>query len=404
MDNIFQDKMVFSPEIEKAIIDLGYTEATPIQQMTIPIIMSGKDITGQAQTGTGKTCAFAIPAIEAVNPELRKEQVLVLCPTRELALQCSSEFKKLLKYKRGVKVLALYGGQNIDYQIRDLKSRPAIIVGTPGRILDHLKRRTIRLNNLKMIILDEADEMLNMGFIDDIELILSKAPDERQTILFSATMPKQILDISKQYQKEPEYIKIESDSLTVENIKQYCCEVSPNNKLIVLKELLNKHRNDKSLIFCNTKKQVDLLVTVLTRDGFNVKGLHGDMKQTVRTEVMNLYKKNKVSVLIATDVAARGIDVKGIKAVFNYDIPRDREFYVHRIGRTARAGETGIAYTLAAGRSELIEMKSISRFTNSEIEYLKFTEDKPTEVKQSQPPKAFSVYSSTKRRRGGRRR
>lgn len=361
------NNLEITEEIQKAVRDLGYTETTPIQEKAIPVIKAGKDLIGNSQTGTGKTCAFAIPAIELVDNEDNKVQVLVLCPTRELAVQTTEEFRKLTKYTHGVGCVAIYGGEPIYKQIKDMKRSPQIVVGTPGRIMDHMRRRTLKLGNVKMVILDEADEMLNMGFIDDMEIILTSCPKERQTILFSATMPREILNLTRKYLKNPEHIKMPAASLTVDSIEQICCDIPVGYKNEILYSLLEKHKPQKSLIFCNTKSQVDKLVKNLANKGFHVDAIHGDMKQSIRSKVMDLFKKGVLDILVATDVAARGIDVNGIDAVFNYDIPLDKEFYVHRIGRTARAGKSGKAFTFACGRKELANVKDIARYTNSEI-------------------------------------
>lgn len=367
MDNNLFNDLKISEEIQRAVRDLGYTETTPIQAKAIPIIMSGKDLIGNSQTGTGKTCAFVIPAIESIDLEDYSVQVLVLCPNRELAIQTCEEVRKLTKYTQGIGCVAIYGGEPIYKQIKDMKRNPQIVVGTPGRIMDHMRRRTLKLGKVKMVVLDEADEMLNMGFINDMEIILTSCPKERQTLLFSATMSREILQLTKKYQNNPEHLKMPSASLTVDNIEQLCCDVPVGYKTEILFSLLEKHKPQKSLIFCNTKIQVDRLVKQLASKGLHVDAIHGDMKQCIRSKVMDLYKKGVLDILVATDVAARGIDVNGIDAVFNYDIPLDKEFYVHRIGRTARAGKSGKAFTFACGRKELASVKDIARYTNSEI-------------------------------------
>lgn len=399
MDEKFFKENGISHEIAKAVHDLGYTEMTPIQDAAIPLIMQGKDIIGQSQTGTGKTCAFAIPAIEVVKVDMKKVQVLILCPTRELAIQNCNEIRKLAKYKQGINSIAIYGGEPINRQIMEFKKRPSIVVGTPGRIMDHMRRKTLKLNNLKMVILDEADEMLNMGFIDDIETILAEAPEVRQTILFSATMPEQIRALTNKFQKDPELIKVQSEAMTVENVEQICVDVPRGIKTKALMGLLKRFKPTKSLIFCNTKRQTDALYELLTKDGFKVRALHGDMRQTVRTEVINLFKSSRIDILVATDVAARGIDVKDIDVVFNYDIPLDKEIYVHRIGRTARAGSKGKSVTLATGRNEIYQVNAIQRFVNSEIKFESFSEDGPMEAQEFIAPQPRPVFSSHKNRR-----
>ncbi len=359
-----------SDEVQKAIDDLGFEEATPIQAQSIPHIFNGSDIIGQAQTGTGKTCAFGIPAVDMLNSEMENIQVLVLCPTRELAIQSSEELKSVSKYKSGIRILPVYGGQPIDRQIRALKNRPQIIIGTPGRVMDHMRRRTLKLAGLKMIILDEADEMLNMGFREDIDTILKEVPEERQTILFSATMPKEILDLTKKYQKNPIHVKISHKALTVPSIEQYYLMVSGASKLEMLSRIIDANDIKLSLVFCNTKKRVDELTSDLQSRGYAAEALHGDMRQEQRDKVMAKFRNGQLDILIATDVAARGIDVDDVEAVFNYDLPSDDEYYVHRIGRTGRAGKAGKAYSFVVGR-EINKLKDIQRYTKSAITPIK---------------------------------
>lgn len=359
-----------SDEMQKAIDDLGFEEATPIQAQSIPHIFNGRDIIGQAQTGTGKTCAFGIPAVDMLDSEVEGIQVLILCPTRELAIQSSEELKSISKYKGGIRILPVYGGQPIDRQIRALKNRPQIIIGTPGRIMDHMRRRTLKLASLKKIILDEADEMLNMGFREDIDTILKEVPEAIQTILFSATMPKEILDLTKKYQNDPIYVKISHKALTVPSIEQYYLMVSGASKLEMLSRIIDAKDITLSLVFCNTKKRVDELTSDLQSRGYAAEALHGDLRQEQRDKVMAKFRNGQIDILIATDVAARGIDVDDIEAVFNYDLPSDDEYYVHRIGRTGRAGKAGIAYSFVVGR-EINKLKDIQRFTKSAITPMK---------------------------------
>ncbi len=357
-------------EIQRGIDDLGFEEATPIQAQAIPLILEGKDIIGQAQTGTGKTCAFGIPAISMLDRESEGVQVLILSPTRELAIQSSEELKSISKYKSGVRILPIYGGQPIDRQIRALKNRPQIIIGTPGRVMDHMRRHTLKLEHLKLIILDEADEMLNMGFREDIDTILRDVPEERQTILFSATMPKEILDLTKRYQRSPVYVKVTHKELTVPSIEQYYLTVSGPAKSEMLSRIIDANDIKLALVFCNTKKRVDDLATELQSRGYAAEALHGDMKQDQRDKVMAKFRKGQFDILIATDVAARGIDVDDVEAVFNYDLPGDDEYYVHRIGRTGRAGRAGKAYSFVVGR-EINQLRDIQRFTKSVITPMK---------------------------------
>lgn len=357
-----------SPEIQRAVADMGFEEATSIQSMSIPVIMSGKDVIGQAQTGTGKTAAFGIPAIELIDARVsRLTQVLILCPTRELAVQACDEIRKFAKYKEGVKTVPIYGGQPIDRQIRLLKAGAPIVVGTPGRIMDLMRRHVLKLNYLKMIVLDEADEMLNMGFKEDIETILKDVPEERQTVLFSATMSPGIMKITKQFLKDPEYIKTAHQQLTVPSIEQFYFEVPKGRKIEVLCNAIDVYNPKRSIIFCNTKKQVDSLLSELQTRGYLADALHGDIKQVMRQKVLNSFKSGNIDVLIATDVAARGIDVEDVEAVFNYDIPQDLEYYVHRIGRTGRAGKAGKAFMLVTGRSQVNALKQIQKYTGKKI-------------------------------------
>ncbi len=390
MENLSFKDLNLSNELQKAITDMGFEEATPIQSQSIPHILDGNDLIGQAQTGTGKTCAFGIPAVELINPEIDSIQVLVLCPTRELAIQSSEEIKSLLKYKEGIRILPVYGGQPIDRQIMALKKRPQIIIGTPGRVMDHMRRKTLKLEYLKMIVLDEADEMLNMGFREDIDTILEKVPEQRQTILFSATMSREILDITKKYQKNPVHIKIAHKELTVPLIEQYYLEVKETAKLEVLSRLLDTNDIKLSLVFCNTKRKVDELKASLQSRGFSAEALHGDMRQEQRDKVMNMFRKGNIDILIATDVAARGIDVDDVEAVFNYDLPSDDEYYVHRIGRTGRAGRTGKAFTFISGR-EIYKLKDIQRYTKSTIKFIK-----PPSINDVEEKKMSNILNSIK--------
>lgn len=354
------------PEIMKAVKNMGFEEASPIQAKAIPAMLEGKDIIGQAQTGTGKTAAFGIPLLEKIDLKNKKLQAIVLCPTRELAIQVAEEIRNLAKYMHAIKVLPIYGGQEIVKQIRSLKSGTQLIIGTPGRVMDHMRRKTVKMENVHTVVLDEADEMLNMGFREDIETILEGVPEERQTVLFSATMPKPILDITKRFQKNAELIKVTKKELTVPNIEQFYYEVKPKNKEEVLSRLLDIYNPKLSVIFCNTKKQVDLLVNGLLGRGYFAAGLHGDMKQAQRDRVMDGFRKGKTEILVATDVAARGIDVEEVEAVFNYDLPQDDEYYVHRIGRTGRAGRVGRSFSFVTGK-EVYKLKEIQRYCKTKI-------------------------------------
>jgi len=355
-----------SKEMDKAISDLGFEEATPIQSEAIPVIFEGKDIIGQAQTGTGKTAAFGIPAIEMLEQGNKNLQVLILCPTRELAIQVSEELNKLAKYRRDIYFLPVYGGQPIDRQLKALKKGVQVVIGTPGRIMDHMERKTLDITHVKLVVLDEADEMLDMGFRDDIEFILKSTPAERQTLMFSATMPKPILELTKKYLKNPVNIKVVHEVLTVAGTEQIYFEVKEKNKLEALTRIIDLNNIKLGLVFCNTKRGVDELVEHLQARGYTTEGLHGDMSQSAREKVMGKFRKGIVEILIATDVAARGLDVENVEAVFNYDMPQDEEYYVHRIGRTGRAGKTGKAFTFVTGR-ELFKLRDIQKYIKTKI-------------------------------------
>lgn len=366
METVKFEDLGLCPQVLRAVTEMGFEAATPIQARAIPVIMEGKDVIGQAQTGTGKTAAFGIPILEKIDPKNKKLQALILCPTRELAIQVADEIRRLSRFMHGIKVLPIYGGQEIGKQIRSLKGGIQIIIGTPGRVMDHMRRHTLKFGELHTIVLDEADEMLNMGFREDIETILKDVPQERQTILFSATMPKPILDITKNYQKNAELVKVVKKELTVRNIDQYYYEVKERNKEEVLSRLLDMYDPKLSLVFCNTKRRVDELTSALQGRGYFAEGLHGDMKQSQRDRVMNGFRNGKTEILIATDVAARGIDVDDVEAVFNYDLPQDDEFYVHRIGRTGRAGRVGKAFTFIVGK-EVYKLKDIQRYCKTKV-------------------------------------
>ncbi|MCT8336650.1 DEAD/DEAH box helicase [Methanoculleus sp. Afa-1] len=364
--NITFQELNISPEALRAIEDMGFEEPTPIQTSTIPAILDGRDVTGQAQTGTGKTAAFGIPAIERVDPGSRETQVIVLSPTRELAIQTAEEFARLAKYHRGINILPIYGGQPIDRQFRALERGVQIVVGTPGRVLDHLDRGTLSFGGVKLVVLDEADQMLDMGFREDIEKILDETPGDRQTVLFSATLPKPILEISKRFQKDPEFISVARREVTVPQIEQLYLEVRSRDRLEVLTRLLDMYDPDLTLIFSNTKRGVDDLTTHLQARGYFAEGLHGDMKQMLRDRVMAKFRGGNIDILIATDVAARGIDVDDVDLVINYDVPQDIEYYIHRIGRTARAGRTGRAVTFV-GPKEYFKLRTIQNYTKIKI-------------------------------------
>ena len=360
------EEMCLDTRIMRAIAEMGFEQPSPIQAQSIPIAVEGKDMIGQARTGTGKTASFGIPMLQRINPKDKNLQAIVLCPTRELAIQSANEIRKLAKFLHGIKVLPIYGGQEISKQIRSLKGGVQIVIGTPGRVMDHLRRHTLKPQTVDIVVLDEADEMLNMGFREGIETILGQLPEERQTMLFSATMPKPILEIAKRYLHEPEIVKVIQKELTVPKIEQYYYEVNPRKKNEVLSRLLDMYDPSLSLVFCNTKRKVDELVADLKGRGYFAEGLHGDMKQSQRDRVMNGFRNGRTDILVATDVAARGIDVDDVEAVFNYDVPQDDEYYVHRIGRTGRAGREGRAFTLVVGK-EIYKLKDIQRYCKTKI-------------------------------------
>ena len=368
--------MNLSEDVKRAVAAMGFETPSPIQAEAIPHLMEGRDVIGQAQTGTGKTAAFGIPLIERIikaneNSESdrnsRLPKGIILCPTRELAVQVAGELEKLAKFRKDIFVTAIYGGESIEKQIRNLKKGVQIVVGTPGRTIDHIKRGTLKLEEITNVILDEADEMLNMGFKEDIELILEEITTEHQTVLFSATMPKPILQIAKKYQNNPELVKVISKELTSDNIEQSFLAINPNYKNDVLVRLLAYNGWESMLIFCNTKQRTDEVAETLIQRGYSAEALHGDLAQHQRNLVMNKFRNGRVQILVATDVAARGIDVENVEAVLNYDVPLDPEYYVHRIGRTGRAGKKGVSITFISGRREVYRLNDIERYSKSKI-------------------------------------
>ena len=355
-----------SAELLKAIDKLGFEQASPIQAEAIPALMSGRDVVGQSQTGSGKTAAFAIPAIEKTDAQLRAVQVLILCPTRELAVQVSEDVHRLAAFKRGIRALPIFGGQSYERQFAGLREGVQIVIGTPGRVMDHLRRRTLRLDQLRIAILDEVDVMLNMGFREDIEVILQQTPASRQTVFFSATIPRPIQDLIQRHARDPQQIRIEQKAVTVPTVEQVYYEVDRRFKIEVLTRLIDFHDYKLGIIFCNTKRMVDDLVEHLNAQGYSADRLHGDMSQNLRDRVMNRFRKSGLEFLVATDVAARGLDVDDVQVVVNYDLPYDGEDYVHRIGRTGRAGRSGCAISFASGR-ELFQIQQIERYTKTRI-------------------------------------
>ncbi|MGG3999339.1 DEAD/DEAH box helicase [Anoxybacillus kestanbolensis] len=358
-----------SPELMKAVSKMGFEEATPIQAATIPLSLQNRDVIGQAQTGTGKTAAFGIPLIEKIDMNHDAVQAIIVAPTRELAIQVSEELYKIGSTKR-VRVLPIYGGQDIERQIRALKKHPHIIVGTPGRIIDHIQRRTLRLQNVHTVVLDEADEMLNMGFVEDIEAILSHVPTERQTLLFSATMPEPIRRIAERFMNNPELVRVKAKEMTVPNIQQYYIEIQEKKKFDTLTRLLDIQSPELAIVFGRTKRRVDELAEALNLRGYTAEGIHGDLSQAKRLSVLRKFKEGSIDILVATDVAARGLDISGVTHVYNFDIPQDPESYVHRIGRTGRAGKTGMAITFVTPR-EIGQLHHIEKTTKRKMERMK---------------------------------
>ena len=373
------------PEMQRAIDELGFECATDIQAEAIPRIREGRDIIGKSQTGTGKTLAFAIPAIEKIDLTEAETtvQVLILCPTRELAQQGADEIKKLTRFMQGVWVTDVYGGAPMDRQITRLR-KCNLVIGTPGRVMDHMRRGTLSLSNLRMIVLDEADEMLSMGFREDIETILKDVPEERQTVLFSATMPDAIMEITETYLTEPHIIEINKEQVTLDNIRQTYVDVPMGRKLDALNLILRAYEPNRCMIFCNTKLMVEEVTQYLSRNGFSCEALHGDLNQSQRTRVMDAFKSARIPLLIATDVAARGIDVNDIDYVINYDVPGHDEYYVHRIGRTGRAGKEGTALTICSGRRQFYMIRDLARVAKSEIKEVPLPTVKEIREKQQE--------------------
>lgn len=370
MEKTFFSELSLSEPLARAVGEMGFENATEIQARAIPLLRTGVDVIGRSQTGTGKTLAFGIPAVERIDTGEHKGevQVLILCPTRELCMQACGEIRRLAKYKPGVKTVDIYGGAPMNRQIMALRSGANIVVGTPGRIMDHLRRRTLRLGQLRMVVLDEADEMLSMGFKEDIETILTGTPETRQTVLFSATMPPAILALTGQFQRDAQLIEIDKKQPSVKAIRQAYCEAPAARKKDALCLLLYAKNPQRAIVFCNTKAMTEELSAFLKEQGMDAEGLNGDMKQPQRTQVMNGFKSGQVRILVATDVAARGIDVNDVDIVFNFDLPQDMEYYLHRIGRTGRAGKAGYAMTICTGRRQSQQLMDFARMTRSELQ------------------------------------
>ena len=351
-----------SPEVLKAVDKMGFEEASPIQTAVIPLLLEGRDVVGQSATGSGKTAAFGIPAVERIDPALKKVQALILCPTRELAVQVAEEIAKLAFFKRGVREVPIYGGQSYERQFRALDAGAQIVIGTPGRVMDHMERGTLSLDALKLVALDECDRMLDMGFRDDIERILAATPTEgRQSLFFSATMPPPIKQLIQRYTKDPAWVKIEAHAQNAPKVDQVYFEVDRRSKVEALTRLIDLHDFRYGIIFCATKNMVDELCEILASRGYAVDRLHGDITQATRTKVMDRFRRRGFEFLVATDVAARGLDVDDLEVVFNYDLPNDAEDYTHRVGRTGRAGRTGKAFTFVSGR-EIYGLQNMIRY------------------------------------------
>lgn len=361
------EELKLCDEILKAVDEMGFENATPIQEKTIPLGMQGKDVIGQAHTGTGKTAAFAIPILEKINVNEKMPQAIVLCPTRELAVQVANEFGRLSKYLNNVKIVSVYGGASISDQISKIKRGVQIVVGTPGRTIDLINRRVLKLDGIKTVVIDEADEMLKMGFREDIEIILANVKKEDvQTMLFSATMPKSIKEITKKFQNNPIHIKTISSEVTSDTVKQNYVLVKESNKIEAISRIIDTYTPKLTLVFCNTKRKVDEIFEQLINRGYSCDKIHGDIKQSTRLEVLNKFNNGIINVLVATDVAARGLDIKGVETVINYDVPGKEDYYVHRIGRTGRAGKEGMSFTLA-GNKDMRKIKDIERYTKKAI-------------------------------------
>ncbi|MDL2289397.1 DEAD/DEAH box helicase [Clostridia bacterium OttesenSCG-928-F22] len=366
MEELLFEMTDLSPQVLQAVEDMNFKEMTNIQSGAIPIIMQGKDLIGRSSTGTGKTAAFGLPAVESIKERKDAPQVLILCPTRELATQIAGELNKFAKYKKQVNVVAVYGGAPVPFQVKQLRSAD-IVVGTPGRVMDHMRRNALKLHALSMVVLDEADEMLNMGFYDDIDTIMQKVPEERQTLLFSATMPPAIMKITRQFLNNPVLIAVDKGKRTLDSIEQRAYYVPQVKKMDALNLLLQAKNPKRCVVFCNTKHMVDELSRYLVAHSFQAAGLHGDMRQPARDKIMNDFKSNRLRILVATDVAARGIDVDDVGAVINYDIPQDNEYYIHRIGRTGRAGKEGVAYSFASNPAQIKQVQNIARYIGAPI-------------------------------------
>ncbi len=392
-----------SPEIIRSLDEMKFDNATAVQEETIPLMLKKEDIIVQSPTGSGKTCAFGIPIIEMIDIKKRGTQSLILCPTRELAIQITKVLHNLTLYKHGIRITPIYGGARISSQIAALRRKPQVIVATPGRIMDHIRRKTVSLDQVDLVVLDEADRMLDMGFRDDIDTIFKSIPAHHQTILFSATLSKSIKEIAKEYQTDAKIVHVKQDTLTVNTVKQYYTKIPKGEKLNAIKSLLKDKKFDRCLIFVGTKSMADTLTEDLLKSGFVAAALHGDLHQRQRDAVMNKYRKNLVNVLVATDVAARGIDVDNIDAVINFDIPEDTDSYVHRIGRTGRARQNGVSYTFIYAK-EQSRLESIIKDTKAIIDFVSIDGIKFDEPKKQPYKNGFKSTKTNRSSKSPRRR
>ena len=378
------DQLGLSPEIMRALDKKGYVQATPVQGGAIPYFMKWQDVIAKAPTGTGKTFAFGIPMVEHIDPENDAVQGLVLAPTRELAIQIMNELRDLCEFKEGVRAVVLYGGQPIDRQINQLKKRPQIVVATPGRLMDHMKRRTVRLDQVQTVVLDEADRMLDMGFIHDVTRILDQIKHRRNMGMFSATISREVMDISWVYQRDPVEIIVRPDEQNKPDIQQYRIDVDRNEKAEITARILDAAGYERAIAFCNTKNMTDRLTGLLRMRGITCEAIHGDIQQSVREKTLGKFRRGELRVLVATDVAARGLDIDDVDVVFNYDVPDETEYYVHRIGRTGRAKRHGVAYTLVSTITEALRMDDIQKITRNEVHRLKYEKGTLLDLEEEQ--------------------
>lgn len=373
-DTVEYSQLDLSPELMRAIEKKGYVQATPVQAGAIPYFMQWQDVIAKAPTGTGKTFAFGIPMVEHIDPESSEIQALILAPTRELAIQIQDELRDLCAFKEGVRVVCLYGGQPIEKQITQLKKNPQIVVATPGRLMDHMKRHTVRLERVQTVVLDEADRMLDMGFVRDVTHILDKMPKRRNLGMFSATISREVLDISWVYQRNPVEITVPADEENKPDIAQYRLDVDRSEKADTMSRLLHMGDYERVIAFCNTKNMVDRLSGLLKMRDISCQAIHGDIQQSVREKTLQRFREGQMRVLVATDVAARGLDIDDVDAVFNYDVPDENEYYIHRIGRTGRAKRHGVAFSLVSSITEGLRLDEIKKVTGNDIRKVYFNE------------------------------